>query len=948
MKALAMSQAPQEIRDPIRSGCQALAKQSYAESERAFLEVKAREPRSRLANAGVEIARIRREEVEQRALAALEKDDGGAARAVSVLESSVGLEPESPYLIKARETLLARLTPSVSDRQAAELIGLAARLSGLAPSALAALSEGAKQLESGAYQRSERAFATALEHAPEAKVAARGLELTAARRSREVEVARSAQQAEADAIRKRIAEADAKVESKDWNGALAMYERIAREPGAPPLEAKIAAAEAGMIAEVLERADRASEHGQWEPAQRALTEALERLHADEAAKAKAKSGLDRIAGGSPGQGIQHVRGAGLTSAPFLASVERFAAMMAEAQLEAARKIADKDPNRASEILRELSPFEASLAGIRELRKKLKVDVFTQKLERAQLAAEADNRSEAVRVLEDAVDAGKAPPALKRGVLAGCAALKQEQWIEAEKAFSDALGASPESRIADYALDVARTFRRRAETRALDTIRRDKPGVSEAVAVLAASREIEPADPVRADAAKVLLDRLKRTKRLSNGGAAELIGLIARLEGDGEVGRGAEALRAGDHAAAAAAFSGVLAKDPRREIAKIGLSRSQASLTEGVAKGDVPIENEATALVLRSLLDRRPQDEDLQATLEKLVLRVKVAPSPEAAGKYLGLAAVAGGVKGPLRESVDSGAGALSRGDLEEAARSLSRAVEIDPSNAIARAGFEAAKEAKKSDLVKRIVAEAQVGHDDRVKAALAKKLDEGGTVLEVMLNEAARLASLGHDLEASKILDAANAGTEGSAKVGVRRANDLLAAGKHQEAEKAYAALSEASEVAEAGEKIAFTRHIQKLLEGVRALARLEDLDNSAKAAAEIFAIDPRDSDVKRALEQLYAHAEKSAKANDTDEMIRALSIAALVIGRTQELGAPLRALRGGQSAQASEMLRKIGAEFAQESEDEETAEREPVVTFTEHARRALGTSRTEVSAGKP
>jgi hypothetical protein len=935
MKALAISQAPKDIQNPIKEACEHLAKQRYIESERTFAQVVEKAPRSRLANAGVTIARMRRESVEQRALESLMKGDGQETRAVSVLEGSVGLTPESPYLKQGRETLLSRLTPSVTDKRAAELIELAGRLSAIGAAAKAALAEGAKQLGASEYQGSERAFTAALERAPEAKVATAGLEFIESRRNAETAKRESAQRAAGEAFQKRIADADAKAAKKDWAGALAIYNEVGKSPGAPAMDAKIAAAEAGLITGILERADAATAKSQREPARKELGAALDRIGGAESAKAKVKAGLERIAGGNPGEGLEIVKGAGLTSEPLLASVERYADMVAAQQLEEAKKAADKDPNRATEILRDLAPFEAKLTGIAELRKKIKVDAFTGKLQRAVLAAQADNKSEAVRVLREVLKETKAPDSVKQGVTAGCAALEKDRWIEAEKSFAAAKESSPESRIADYGIDVARTFRKRGETRALDTIRRDKDGVDDAIAVLAASRGTD--SPARAEAEKLLYAKLKRAKRPSNKEVAESIVRIARLTGAEEAQQGGAALAAGDLAKATASFSAALAKDPKSEIAKLGLERSQSSMTQGVASGDVPIDSEATAMIFRGLLEKKPQDEALLATLEKLVDRIKKAPDREGTARLVALGAIASNMKGPLRESVDAGAKAFAKGDLDEAAKSLSKAVDIDPSNEIARTAFDKVKAEKKSEVVRRVVAESESGHDDRVKVALQKKLDEGGTVLEVMLAEATRLASLGREADAAKILDAANASSEGAAKAAVKRANSLLAAGRHQEAEKAYAEHKEASEVAEAGEKIAFTRHIQKLLEGVRALGRLEDLENSAKAAAEIFAIDPRDSDVKKALAKVYERAEQAAAAKNTAEMTKILAVAARVIGRTEELGAALRAMRGNRTSEANEMLRKIGAEFEQESEDEEVSEREPVVEYAKRARAALG-----------
>lgn len=945
MKALKMSNAPRNIVDPVREGCEQLALGRYADAERAFLVVEQRAPKSRLANWGLEISRLRRAAAEKRALNALKKNARQEARSVALLEASVGLEPESPHVQAAREVLLTRLEASVTDARAAELLEYAARLSAMGPAARAAVTEGAKHLGSGAYQDSERAFAIAHDRAPQAVVATAGRRFSTARLQKRDAQAEAEAQRKTAVIERRLEAAQKAVARGRLEEALSIYEALSKTPGAPAMDARITETRQQLVTRACAKADQAVQRGRIQPARQALEQALAHVVLPDRQRTAAAAALDAIAVGAPATGLEKLKGTGLSAeSPVGATARRLAELVATKKLEEATRAAEKDPDRAAKILGELTPFETKMPAVAVLKKKLAVDVFTAKLDRVTVAAKAGNGAEAGRALRAIVEETRAPAALEQRVLDGCGHLEARRWLEAEKSFVAALEAAPESKMADYALDAARILRRDSEQKALGVIKRGKGDLDQALTRLAAARRIDPENPVRAEAERLLTQRLERGRRASDQDAAALIEQVARIssipEGVEEnLRRGAKSLAAGRHDEAAAAFEAALARAPDLSAAQIGLGRARAGLADAVANGSVPVETEATAAILAGLLKKRPDDAELLEVLSKLLERLKLSADAPAAARYLRLAVIASNPEGPLLVKLQEGTAALSKSDLAAAVTLLGAAVEIDPANDTARAGYEAAKAAREADIVRRIVAEAKRGGRDRVKRALEEKLQDGRRVIDLLLEEAGRLAGLGRDGDAAGILRAANASTApGPAKNAIAKAADLLEAGRYQEIEKVLDPHSEESEIAEATEKIAFTRHIQRLLAGVSKLASLEDLEGGAKAAAEIFAIDPRDSDVKRALRAVYGHAEEAAASKNTSELVRALSAAAVVLGQTDLLGGPIRMLESGQKDQAYDALQRIGSEYAEEDEDaiEEAAERKAIVEFTKRGRAAL------------
>lgn len=1051
LESLDKSQAPDDIRDTLRQACDDVARGHFATAERTFAIVKERAPRSKIAAAGIEISRLRRSTSEQNAVAALERGDGQEARAVSILEASVGLEPESPFLEKGRKMLIGKITSDVSDVRAAELIGYAGRLSRLAPAAKAAITEGAKQLGSGEYQSSERAFAIAKERAPDADIAKTGFEVASIRnrtrsakaeadkrRADEERLARDEAQrraeaekrkadedakraeeerlrveaeakrkgeedrmrAEAEKLRleeeakrraederrradaeklrleeeaKRKAEEDrlraeaekrrveeeakrleaentrkkaeeiqarlTKADTLEKNGqlaeALAIYQVLSKTDGAPKVDRRIAEVEGRIVDAAARKAEEAMAKGLNADAAQAISEGIAHAPIPDERKNAAREGVDAIGTGSPAPGLDRVEKAGLPKT-LAAAAAKLAERVATQKLGEATRIAKQDPGRSRAILRELEPFAAALPGIRELEKQLDMDAFVAKLDRAVLSARAGNSQEAARVLRDALASTKAPEKLSSMITEGAAHLEARRFVEAEQSFVAAQRSAPESKIAGIAVEASRIMRRADDESAAGAVERGRGDVDAAVATLAASYDLEPSSPHRARAAKAIEKAMEKAKKLSDAEAAAMIDRIGKLTRNEDLEKGAAALKSQDSNAALAAFTSALAKDGSSAAAKIGLARARGSLAGAIAKGKVPIEDEATASLFGELLKRRPDDEGLQETLAKLVERIKRTQEPEKLGRALRIGAIASNATPVLRTKIDAGAQALAKGDVGLAEKELGQAVEIDPSSEVTRAAYDVTKALKTAEVVRRIVAEADAGRKDRAEKALGNQLDDGRKVMDVMLAEASRLAAAGQDREAARVLEVASFATAGPQQAAVVSGARLLAAQKYKDAEKAFSAQAEESEVAEAGAKIAFTRHIQKLLAGVRAFGELEDLDNGSKAAAEIFAIDPRDADVLAALKKVYGRIVTAADAKNAGEVRRLLSAVAFVIGRTDELREPLRMIEAGQKDQASERLRKIGIEFEEESEDEEVAERKAVVEFTKHARIAL------------
>ncbi|MCK6551718.1 hypothetical protein L6R52_38145, partial [Myxococcota bacterium] len=175
--ALSASNAPESLRDPAGAGADALKGGRYADAEAMFTKALAAEPRSKLAQRGLEIARLRKKESDVKALDVVKSGKGDVAKAVDVLVRALAAEPGNAAARQAADVLVARAeagSKTMSDAELGAVLRDAARVSEAAASAKTSAEEGAGAIAKGDHASAESAFTKALEAAPSLKVAKLG------------------------------------------------------------------------------------------------------------------------------------------------------------------------------------------------------------------------------------------------------------------------------------------------------------------------------------------------------------------------------------------------------------------------------------------------------------------------------------------------------------------------------------------------------------------------------------------------------------------------------------------------------------------------------------------------------------------------------------------------------------------------------------------------------
>ena len=168
LAALNSSKAPEDMRAPAAEGAEHLKVGAYPSAEEAFTRAQAAAPRSRLAQRGIDIARLRRKSAEKDAVETLRSGRGNQLRAVEILEGAARLEPGNDSTKAGAEALVARLgkVGDESDADVGALVEWAARLTSLPEAARAPALNGAAALKEGDLGAASSAFEEAQDAAP--------------------------------------------------------------------------------------------------------------------------------------------------------------------------------------------------------------------------------------------------------------------------------------------------------------------------------------------------------------------------------------------------------------------------------------------------------------------------------------------------------------------------------------------------------------------------------------------------------------------------------------------------------------------------------------------------------------------------------------------------------------------------------------------------------------
>lgn len=861
-RALEMSDAPKMLAAPLEEAFAHLEKSAYLEADDAFRRALVVAPGSRLATWGLQITNHRRAAAADDAVKTLARG-GDEAAALALLESIARVDDADAHVRDGREALLARARQESArgdDPAATALLVMAAKLTSLTPELRKTLDAAIVAFGDGEHATARDAFSTVREGAPSARVARVGQALAAQRADEE------ASQAE-----RRSTQLDA----------------------------------------IVAQANRASAAGDLRGALRALKAALATSVDAGPFKRDILTGINQITRGDPALGYEAVAKSGLApDDPFVDATRQYAVATARRLVERARRIADRSPERAIVILHAIAPFAEDAPEIAQLSKAIEVDAFVARLDEAERHAKAGRDERAAAVLADALASSEAPDRVRTAASRGIEQLGAGQYLAAERAFADALARAPKSRLAERGRAIARDRRALAERRAREALERGRGDPGKAVETLEAALGIEPDNEHAAAGAQALLLRATAMADDAEDEAlATVLGYAARLapargRAATSIAEGIAKLSKHSHAGAEAAFRAARQLDPTDRVAMLGQQVAKSRLLASFEAGPVDVSalDETTAESLAALRRDDPDRPEPLAALAELLeaARAKAdAGDTKAAARMLSLAIIVATPDADLRKPLEQGHRLLARRRPVEAARAFQSAAQSAPHDELVRTAVAIAERARLERMIGAIID----GTDRRVLSSLEQRLgeDDGEKIEKEILEAAEREAEDGRTARAVRLLDALNRFVEAEdVRAATSAGNRLLSKERYDEAETEYqrAQRSGPSNVAKAGERIAFSRKVAAMFQGVAALTNLSDLERGAAATKTLLSIDPFDKDGIAAVEAALDRAE--AVANDRPEMIRALTAAAVAVDGESELAAALDHLGAGRDEEAS------------------------------------------------
>lgn len=889
LAALSASGAPQEMRAVATEACDALKRSKYAESEIAFQRALALEPRSKLAQRGIEIAHLRRRDAQKQAIQILKSGSGDQARAVEVLAGVLKVEPNNEDARQGADLLLTRLSTakSLSNGEAAKLIGDAARLSDVPSAAGKSVEEGRASLDRGDNAAAEGAFSRALDSVPGLKVAKLARDYVKQRALASLKSGARRAVAGDDGAAKDLAEL-LKKDPKDpeANAALSAIldkaktaAKARNDPeAAHQLQiASLAVSPAPGVKLALDKGSSALGQGKMEDAEKAYSEALDL----EPEGSVAKTGFEIAKNARVGQ---------LTAA-----------------IEDAKKGGNIE--QAREALKRSYAVDPNGADARK--------AFGDLLDEARKKGQAGDDRQAAALL-DAANVVSKPDTAKKAIEDGNKLLAGAKHEEAEAAYVKVLAAG-DSKVATAGKEIAHE-RRRAILVAASLELKNNGDLERGTK---ATRELLKKDPTSAEARAAIDGALAQAEKLAvsgdDKGAARLLRAAAEASGEGKALSGAMIrFESGKLAEAETELQKHESDLARRAIAIIR-QRRLGTLKAGLAGDD-----RAQAESIKALLKSDPSNKDALAAFNKLLEKAKTAAAKgddKAASEALLAASVASGAREDLASTISVAATHLGEGRYAQAERGSLDALELSSDSRVARTALDIAKKGRQRVEKSAVVALTHGDPGGPAKVLQASLLVEPNSKLvsSALAELLKRAKKSGDDVEVAKLLDAAalleNLGSDTIEKLG--KADALFAKGSFEEAEAEYRALASVerdegknetrpSKVAASGTEIAHQRRIAVLRRELDAAKKDADVLGQSTAAQKILVLDPKDKGALEASKKLHvsvvetrlstARAQKEAGHAGAAYLYlkRALAIDPANAKAKAELGAVEAALKDG------------------------------------------------------
>lgn len=826
LAALSASNAPDKLRDPVTDACDKLKKGDHVSAEVSFQQALSAEPRSKLAQRGIDIARLRKKDAELKALDVIKKGSGDEAKAVDTLARILAAEPSNPSARSGADVLLARLESNgktLSDGQAAVLLGHASRLSEVPKNAADALDSGRTSLEKSDYSNAETSFAKVLETAPSLRVGKIGQQLARDRlmsslksgAKRAAEGDDSAAKTLAELLKKDPNDAEARAALQSiLDKAAALSEAGRDADAAKQLElATIATSPAPGVKVHLDNGNKAIAASKMEDAEKAYSEALD-LETDQPV---AKLGHE-------------IAKAARVNALTKAVDEAKKGGGGDQAREALRRTLEMDPNSA------------------EARK-----AFNELIEEAKVQGAAGNDRSAGQLLDTANVVSK-PENVRKAIGDANKLLGEGKHKEAEAAYA-AVMSGGESKVAQVGKEIAHARLIAVLTASAAELKNggDLERGAKAVAEL---RAVEP----NSTAAKDAIDgAVEKAQTLAAGGddkgAAKLLRAVAQAAGEArELTPGLMRYESGKLDDAIAELEKVDSDLARRSAAMIR-QRKLGTLKAGLSGDD-----RAAAESIKALWKADPNSKDALAAFNKLLEKAKALSAKgddRGAADALAAATIASQSPADLTETLNNAGTHLAEARYAQAEKSYLDAQGLSKDSKVAVTGVEIARK-------KRLVAEqaaigalAKPGDPTPHARVLAASLlvDPQSKVVSTAFTSlharARKAAAVPNDVETAQSLDSAaileNIGSEVQEKM--IAADALFAKASFNEAELAYEALAKGgdeggpapSKTAAVGRELARLRRIGVLKTDLEAAKKDSDILRQSLAVQKILELDPKD-----------------------------------------------------------------------------------------------------------
>ena len=845
LDALEASRAPRGLRDAASDACAFLVSKKYVEAEEAFSRALAEAPRSRLAQRGLDIARLRRKDAERTALSTIESGGADVEVAVSVLEAARKSNPRNRDAKAAATVLLDRAErgANLDDLKIASLLGQAARLLETPAKARSAIDDANSALANADYAGAEEGYGSAGVSSPSSPVAKLGKKISrdrllASLKSGATNVAGGSEDA-ARALAKLLAADPTDSAAKAALDALADRARAASSQGDDQEAARyvgfvvIATSPEPGLEEALSKGVDALASGQMARAEQSFTDADDM----ESGHRAAKLGLE-IARGA--------RLAGLQQALFAAKQGKNLEAMS-AQLKRAIDL-DADSKEARDAYTELLKAAAT---------------FGEKGEDRQAAA-----------LLDVANVVSRPQSAQQSITEANLLLADGKHSEAQAAY-EKLSANAKSKLVDAGLAIAQG---RIVQVLLAGVEKLEQGVdlTEGAEATAALLKLDSKNDRARGAVDKAIDRAEKAAQSGDQKVAvdNLRAASMATTAGSKMNQAIDLLDAGKHDEAEAAFA-KLEGDLAKRASVIARMRKIAAL-----KGAIGGDDAEAAKSIRALLEADPNDKEAQRGLQGLLDK---AAAKGKAGDHVGssealtAALIASGLPEDLSGAVDVGITHMKEARFSEAEQSFGTALELAKDAKVAKVGHSVAKQRRvvaQQEAFKKIGADDPVPHARVLQASLL--VDPGSSSVKrayrSLLDRAKRAAKEAEDAELARVLDAAVLLENVPAEVAgaVTAADVKIAEKSFSDAEAMFAAVNEsekASEVAALGQTLVRARRVSVLKADLAAAEKEGAVLRASDIVGKILELQPNDRDAKRAAgkygKQVVAKRLESAKAEN-------------------------------------------------------------------------------------